>query len=289
MMARAWRWFVEDMLLYEGSTRGVGLVRILLVGVIWTKYASKMMPFRVFHDTLDLTMSMIFYVASTLMFVGLWSRVSTGVTGAVLMAFYYYQGLQLDDDFFIHHHTYLLNIGTVFLAFTDCGKSFSFDRWLSLRKARSEGKTPPAERGVLWGLRLMAFQVVMVYLWGAWDKTHLAFGDRMEHYHMNLFLGSDYPPFTGFAELMAFVGLVTVLIEYVLPFGLIWPRTRTISVWIGIVLHILFYLILPVATFSATMLLFYVAFINQESIHRAVDEMVGVDVDSGVPSGKASS
>jgi hypothetical protein len=277
MIGQMWRWIVREMLLYEGSTRGVGLMRILLVGVVWTKYASKLMPFRVFHDPLELTMSMTFYVASTMMFVGLWSRLSTGVTGALLMAYYYYQGLQLDDDFFIHHHTYLLNIGVLFLAFTDCGKSFSVDRWLALRRARAAGDPPPAEQGVLWGLRLIAFQVTMVYWWGAWDKTHLAFGERMEHYHMNLFFGSDYPPFAGFTLLMALMGTVTVAIEYALPLALTWPPTRTVSVWIGIVLHILFYLVLPVSTFSATMLLFYIAFLNQESVHRVVDEMMGID------------
>ena len=275
MIGRAWRWFVDHMLLYEGPTRGVALMRILLVGIIWTKYAAKLMPFRVFHDTLELSMAMTFYVASTLMFVGLWSRVSTGVTGALLMIYYYYQGLTLDDDFFIHHHTYLLNIGTLFLAFTDCGKSLSVDRWLALRRARHRGESPPREWGVLWGLRLIAFQMVMVYVWGAWDKTHLAFGDRMEHYHMNLFFGSDYPPFVGFSTLMAGLAVFTVAIEYILPFALIWPRTRAAAVWIGIALHIVFYLVLPVATFSATMLLFYVAFLDQRSIHHVIDQMLG--------------
>ena len=58
-------------------------------------------------------------------------------------------------------------------ALTPCGGSYSADRVRALRKAERAGRAVPEERGPVWGLTLIAFQVSAVYFWGAFDKSKL--------------------------------------------------------------------------------------------------------------------
>jgi hypothetical protein len=170
-----------------------------------------------------------------------------------------------------------LAFSTLLCAFTPCGRSYSLDRWLAVRRAERAAKEPPAERGNVWGLRLVALQVCLVYFFAAYDKSNLAFlsGERMEHYLMWYYLGSHYPGWPGFHSLMMIASVFTVALEYALAFGLLVPRARRWLVPAGLALHASFYVILPVATYSLTMVTLYLALFDPDAVHRVLDRMQG--------------
>jgi hypothetical protein len=174
-----------------------------------------------------------------------------------------------------HHHTFLLVMSTLFIALTPCGRSYSLDRWLALRRALKSGLPSPPEIGNLWGLRLIAIQLSMVYFWTAYEKLYWGFlsGERMELLVYNYYAGYDYASIPGFSALCCIAAITTVILEFLLAFGLYIPKFRKYLMFIGIVLHILFYVIFPIRTFTLAMILLYLAFIPAASVHRFIDNM----------------
>lgn len=267
---------------FEGSTRSVGLMRIGLALLMWTAYGSSWRLFQ--HETsLDLVVLVSFWCSSTLMLLGVSSQLSTAAAGLTQAVLYHYYGIHLDIEAYHHHHTYTLMVGTLLLSMTPCGRSFSFDRWLDLRRADRDGRAPLPEFGPLWALLLIGLQVSCIYFWGAYNKSHLSWfnGARMTHFTMKFYLGSELPSGTWFLALMTISGAGTVLLEYLLAFGL-WVRRW--QIWLipaGLALHAAMYVTLPVSTFSATMWLLYLSFVDPELVHRGVDRMVGAQPRSG--------
>ena len=49
-----------------------------------------------------------------------------------------------------------------------------------------------------------------------------------------------------------------------------WPRLRRIALPLGVVMHAAFYVVLPVATFSATVVLLYLAALDPDAVTRVV-------------------
>ena len=255
-------------LCYCDSTRSVGLIRIGLVLIIWSEWAGELILCR------DIRLGAIllnsaFFLLTGLMCVGLWTRVSSMGTAIIIsIMFNIHQS-------FKHHHTFLLVMCTFFIALTPCGRSYSLDRWLALRRALKSGLPPPPETGNLWGLRLIAIQLSMVYFWTAYEKLYWGFlsGDRMELLVYNYYAGYDYASIPGFSALCCIVAITTVMLEFLLAFGLYIPKLRKYLMPIGIVLHILFYVLLPIRTFTLMVILLYLAFIPAASVHRFIDNM----------------
>ena len=255
-------------LCYCDSTRSVGLIRIGLVLIIWSEWAGELILCR------DIRLGAIllnsaFFLLTGLMCVGLWTRVSSMGTAIIIsIMFNIHQS-------FKHHHTFLLVVSTFFTALTSCGRSYSLDRWLALRRALKSGLPPPLEVGNLWGLRLIAIQLSMVYFWTAYEKLYWGFlsGDRMELLVYNYYAGYDYASIPGFSALCCIVAITTVMLEFLLAFGLYIPKLRKYLMPVGIVLHILFYVLLPIRTFTLMVILLYLAFIPAASVHRFIDNM----------------
>ena len=173
------------------------------------------------------------------------------------------------------HHTYLLVAAVIYIALTQSERSYSVDRWLAVRRARRLGVQPPSERGNLLGLRLIALQVATVYFWGAFDKTGLGWfnGSRVEQILMVKYTGSDYPDWPLFHEASVLLGAATVLLEYALAFGLFLPRLRRFLMPLGVLFHGSLYFVVPVKTFSTTMILLYLAYLEPDDVHRALDDV----------------
>ena len=53
------------------------------------------------------------------------------------------------------------------------------------------------------------------------------------------------------------------------------PRWRRWVVPVGLSLHATFYLMLPVATYSATAMVLYLALLDPAAVHRFLDRMQG--------------
>ena len=255
-------------LCYRDSTRSVGLIRIGLVLLIWSEWGGRLIFCR------DIRLGAIllnsaFFLLTGLMCVGLWTRASSmGTAIIVSIMFNIHQP-------FRHHHTFLLVMAIFFIALTPCGRSYSLDRWLALRRALKSGLPPPPEIGNLWGLRLIAIQLSMVYFWTAYEKLYWGFlsGARMELLAYNYYAGYDYASIPGFSALCFIAAITTVILEFLLSFGLYLPKLRKYLMPVGIVLHIFFYVLLPIRTFTLTMILLYLAFIPAASVHRFIDNM----------------
>lgn len=275
-----WRRFVEGVLLHEGSTRAVGLLRVLLALLAWGRFADDVLPVRSFEPE-RLLLSVVFFLTTSLMLLGFYARISTAAAGVTLLSMVFWFGHNGVEPWG-HHHTTILALAVAILALTPCGGSYSVDRWLAVSRAERAGAPIPAEKGPLWAVPLLGFLVSTVYFWSAVDKTTWAFlsGDRLEAILMSLYFGSDYPDLPGFGALCALMGFSTVVLEFVLPIGL-WIRPwQKFLMPLGLVLHALFYWILPVSTFTLTMWALYLAFLDPEVVHRAIDRMNGHRPDS---------
>ena len=255
----------------EGSTRPAALMRIGLPLLIWSRLAGDFLLFKDLHPH-RIALSVVFFLSTSAMLVGWHSRLSSAATGAVMMALYYGVGVVGGEESYTHHHIYLLAIAPLLLSLTACGRSCSWDRW----RAVQAGAAPP-ERGPTWGMVLITVQLSQIYLWGAYSKCHWGYlsGARLEQQLMYLYLGSDYPDWALFGPLMAALAVGSVVIEVVLGVGLFFRRTHRWLIPMGIAFHALLYWTLPVATFSATMWLLYLAAIDPDAIHRVLDEISG--------------
>ena len=269
-----WSRFLDWALHSDGSSRTAALIRIGLVLLIWSRWAREVAPFMNPHP-LRPPLALALYVSTALMLVGLWTRYSTAAVAAVTGAMYVYGVTHLESSAWRAHHTYLLVSAVVYCLLTPCGRSYSVDRWLAIRKALRLGKPIPPERGNLLGLRLMTLQLAAVYFFGAVDKTHWGFlnGARMEHILMNLYSGSTYPSWPGFHEICVALGIGTVVLEYALAFGLFFPGPRRILIPLGVLFHVALYFALPVSTFTMTMILLYLAYLDPDEAHRTLDEV----------------
>lgn len=273
---------LRHAVLFEGSTRPIGLIRIGLPMLAWARYGAV----HRFLDASDLPTAILagaFWTSSIAMLVGFYSRASTALLGATLFAFYYYIGFALDQESYTHHHTYTLMAAVILLAMSPCGRSLSVDRWLALRREAAGGPKAPPERGPLWAQLLIGVQASCIYFWGAYDKTNMPWflGARMEHYSMRFYLGSDYPQIPGFKTLMAIMGTSTVLLEYALAVGLWVRRWQRVLIPAGLLLHLGMYVFLPVATFSATMALLYLSYLDPDMVHRLISRVVPSTEDAG--------
>ena len=270
---RAHAWCVET----EASSRSSALLRCALVVVLWARWAPDLALWR-FPSQAQVWLGASFYASTVLMLVGLWTRLTTLWAGVTTLVLYYVFGVGLGHEPWTHHHTYLLAWATFFTALTPCGRSYSIDRWRAVRRAERSGLAPPPERGNVWGLRLIALQLSVLYLFTAYDKTGAAFlgGDRLEAHLVRYVLGSDLPRWPGFHALMVAASVATVALEYALAFGMLHARTRRWLALPGLLLHGALYVVLPVRTFSATMFVLYLAYFDPDEVQAVIDRLSGV-------------
>jgi hypothetical protein len=264
-----------DRVLYApGSTRAVSLVRIAWALLVWTEFGATFRLHSSIGDPLKLGLSFVVWTGSTAMLLGFRSRWAAGITGAALAASWIGLGEIGGDDHFRRHHVYTLVIVSLMLAATPCGGSFSLDRLRIVRDARAAGAPVPPERGDLWATHLVQLQVAAMYLWAAWDKSSPAFHQRMEMYTSDFYFGAEHPG-PWYAVVMGIAGYGAVALEYVLPFALWWPRTRTAALLAGVLFHAVVYWTLAVATYTCSMFVLYMLFVDPEHVHRTIDELLG--------------
>jgi hypothetical protein len=268
----------------EGSTRAMALVRIGLVLLAWSRWANELLPFR------DLTpdrllLSLAFFVTTAWMLVGWHGRAATASAAAVISAIVFWFGRVQGVEDWVHHHTTLIAYAFVFVALTPNSTSLSVDRWLAVRRARRLGLPPPPERGPLWATHLLALQLSTVYFWSAWDKTSMGFlsGFRLEQIFIEVWWVSDWWPPSSVRAAFAVAAVSVVLLEYFLAFALWVRRWHWLLVPLGMALHAAFYICIPVNTFSLTMGLLYLAYLDPDEVHRIIDDLLGTPAESSSP------
>ncbi len=273
-----------DAMAREGSTRTLALMRISLSMLLFARWARDLQMFRDMQpDRLDMpslqfwALSTVFYASTTAMFFGVWSRLSTALAGLSALVLVMGLGEFMGHEPYTHHHTWALALGVALLSLTPCGGSWSWDRWRVVKKAEAAGVAPPPESGPLWALPLIAVHVCAIYIWGTQAKLYPAYmdGSRMDHYMMHLYFGSDIPDGSMFRAWQLLQSWVGILIEPVLAVGLWFRKPRRWLFPIGLAFHGYIYWTLPVGTFSLTMWALYLAFLDPDAVHAAVDRMAG--------------
>ncbi|MCB9759403.1 MAG: HTTM domain-containing protein [Alphaproteobacteria bacterium] len=264
----------------QGSTRSAALLRIGLVVLIWTRLAWPMRPAQALTDPERLAMGLLFFGSTSAMLVGFHTRIASALTAVSMLLIYYWFGFYRGEEPWTHHHVYILVIASVLVALTPSGGSYSLDRWREVRAAEAEGRPPTPERGWMWGLVLIRVQLSALYFWTAFDKTDLAFlsGERLEAVFMTIYLGSDPPAIPAFHALCVIMAVSTVLLEYALAFAPWFARWRTPVLLAGVVFHAIIYYSLPVATFTGTMWLLYLAWYPPDQVHDVLDRLQGATI-----------
>lgn len=274
---RAVRWALLD----EGSTRVAALLRIGVVFLLWDRFAGDFLGY-VLKPGLHLAIGLSFYPATLLLLLGLHTRFAAAWTAATLLALFYGLGITQGVEPYQHHHVFLLVSLSALLPFTPCGGSFSVDRWRAVVRAERAGVAPPPERGPLWGQRLIALQVSALYFWTAYDKCNSAFlsGQRLQHILISFYGSADAPPIPYFALAMRGSAWATVVVEFLLAFGLWVPRLRLPLLVLGILFHGMLFVTLPVGPFSCSIVLAYLAFFDPDRVHDAIERLLGRPVSA---------
>lgn len=262
---------------YFGSTRSSALIRICFSLLIWYRYA---ISAKQGISTHGLGWQVVFYVAATCMLLGCFSRISTLVTGLLTLALYYYFAIHLHQKEWWHHHTYLIAFATILLAFAPCGRSYSVDRWLAIRRAARTGMPPPPEEGNLFALRLIGIQLAVLYFYAFWDKTFIGGteaifvnflnGSRLEQISSFYYWGSDFEFLPYMSTAAAVLSVAVAITELLLPLMLV-ERCQKWLVVPGMGLHIMFYVMLPLETYSLTCIVMYIGFFNANKVHGLID------------------
>jgi hypothetical protein len=260
----------------EGSTRTAALLRIAVATLVLVRFADGMMM-RDGKDPGALALILVFWPAVVAMLFGLYAQIAAGATAAVLIAgANYLEGTGVGWGW-NHHHVYLLTAATALLAFAPCGRSYSLDRWRALQRAAATGAPPPPERGPTWAITLIAVQVSAVYLWGAFDKSTISWlsGDKIESQLLFYTFDSDPPDVPGWRLVVLALAIGTVVTEYAMAIGLWFARARRWLVPIGIAFHVFVYTSVPVSVFSALTTVLYLAYVDPDAAHRAIDRLSG--------------
>lgn len=266
---------VNAVLRARGSTRALGLMRMGVVMILWTRFAIPLAPMEFHDDAGQLATSFVFYVSSWLVFAGLWTRATSVVLAAVVTLIRLYYGHHLGLAVPTGPHPWLV---VVLMALVPTGGSFSVDGWLLVRKARKEGRPPPPERGDLWGTWSFVVALSTIYWFAAYDKLNAGWfaGARIERLWISQYGASDdlarYPIIHVVSVAIAYL---TVIVELALAFGIWFRRTRPVVLLLGLVMHLCMWFVLAVWPFTPMVLLSYLAVIDPDRFHRLLDDTMG--------------
>ena len=171
-------------------------------------------------------------------------------------------------------------MATTCLALTPCGRSFSLDRWLAVRRAQRAGAPLPEEHGNLWALRLIGLQLSAVFFWGGWNKltlgtqsVHVAFlsGDRLEQ---TLLYYHSLPAHSSLlSAVFTLLGGSVVFFELFCGIGFWIPKTRKWCLLGCLLMTTSFQVLLNVGTFGLLAAVLYLTFVPPETIHRLIDDL----------------
>ena len=250
----------------EASTRSSALLRIGLVFLAWSCFANRLIIYRTFQSPDWFLLGLMFFIFSGMLCIGWRTKFSNVGLALVLNVMVFYLGVKDNYFTFRTYPATLITMSLTWLCFLPSGKSFSLDRYITISKIKDQKNIIPKEIGQVWALNLIRLQVAVVYLFAAIDKSYLDFNERLEQILQSAYFGS-YLPWEGLRFIILLISLLTILILYLLAFGLFIKRWHRWLMPIGIIFHILIYVLIPVRTFSLTMILLYIAFLDPDDVH----------------------
>jgi hypothetical protein len=284
LVERAVHWAAVE----EGSTRVLGLLRVVVPMVMWASFSAKLLLWRQLpggtgrgglgwdEGLWTLVVAVPFYVFTAMMCLGVYSRFSSLMSGLCVWGFVAIPGWVFGQLQWMHHYVEIQIFTALLLAAGPCGASFSVDS----ARARARGEVV-SERGPLTAQRLIALMLATMYFWAAVDKLRAPFlnGEELGRLVLYYYTDSDWPAWSGFQPLMAAFGVGTVLLELALAVGLWFARMRVPLVLAGVALHVGIYFTLEVYTFTLSTVLLYVVFFPPQRVHELVGGWLGLAED----------
>jgi hypothetical protein len=270
---------IEDVLHWgaeaQGSTRPLGLMRIAIAIIILVRFGNELSLYQG-ESFSFLLLGIVFFALTSMMLVGYKAQATSAAVALTLAFMHFYMGRIGGHPGWESHHVYLLVVSTGLIALSPCGRSYSWDRYVALRKARGTYEIAP-ERGDLWPQRLIALQLAALYFWAAVDKTNWPFlsGERLQQAFIWSYSGRILEPLISAGPLLAPVATFVVVVEYILAFAILIRRWQRLILPAGLALHATFYLLLPVNTYSATVMVLYLALIDPDAVHNGLDRIQG--------------
>lgn len=278
-----WLQFVRERAerfgLEQVSSRSLGLVRILTSLDIIFEYASPWCSHRVDNELEILLLVWLVFLSNWFVLVGYKTRIASALLFLSFGVLHVYYGQWLGMDKF-RQPVQMFQVITI-LAIAPSGRSLSIDRALAVRKAKREGRAAPPEQVSYWVLDVFAVEIAAIYLWAGLDKTDPAWfrGERMEHYYMFWYGGSDSLVYTPWIhDISVVMAWATTILELSLAVGLLFRRTRYYVVWGGFLLHIGILFYFAVTYFSMMMMTVLIACIPPQWVHNFIS-LLGSDPD----------
>jgi vitamin K-dependent gamma-carboxylase-like protein len=269
-MADFLRWGADA----QGSTRPLGLMRIAIATIVFVRFANEVSLYQ--GDSLSFVLlGLAFFGLTSMMLVGFKAQAACTGVAITLMTMHFYMGKVHGYPGWSSHHIYILVVSVSLLALSPCGRSFSWDRYRALAQAQDARDIPP-EHGDLWPQRLIALQLAALYFWAAVDKTNWSFlsGQRLEEAFIWSFTGRALEPLISLGAILAVLSILVVVVEYFLAFAIFVRRWQAFVLPLGLALHAAFYVLLPVNTYSATVMVLYLALLDPDAVHRFLDRMI---------------
>ena len=258
---------VKSNLDIKASTRSSAILRIGLVILAWSLFADRLIIFRTFQSPDWFILGILFFIFSVMLCIGWRTKFSNIGLALILNVMVFYLGVRDNYSPFTTFPGALIAMSIAWLCFLPSGKSFSLDRYMAKLKIKDQNNSFHKEIGQVWALNLIKVQVAVVYFFAAIDKSYLGFNERLEQIFQKAYFGS-YLPWEGLRFIIFLISVFTVLILYLLTFGLFIKSWHRWLMPIGIIFHVFIYMLLPVKTFSLTMILLYISFLDPEDVHH---------------------
>ena len=89
------------------------------------------------------------------------------------------------------------------------------------------------------------------------------------------YTGRVLEPLISLGMILPALAIAVVVVEYALAFAIFVRRWQAIVLPVGLALHAAFYVLLPVNTYSATVMVLYLALLDPDAVHRFLDRIQG--------------
>ncbi|MEQ1485775.1 HTTM domain-containing protein [Methyloglobulus sp.] len=205
-----------------------------------------------------------------LMMIGWQSRITVCITWLVWVSLWNRNPLLLDGD------DAVLKMMCLYLMLSPCGNCWSVDAYVH--------KMP--QHVAVWSLRLMQFQIALIYFVSGWVKFHSPEwlnGTIMQY----VLIHPHYSRWDGWAiiDKPMMAGLLSGLAGFIRWWELLFPllllntNTRKLSILIGIAFHVGLLLTMNLRWFAVIMLSLYIALMPNSCLFQGMKKR-HVEVDS---------
>ena len=204
--------------------------------------------------------------AYVLMSLGVGSQVTVPLAFAVSFMQLSWNRLPLSGAYQVH-------LSLLFcLAFAECGGVWSIDAWWRRRRGRVH-----EQLAAIWPLRLLRFQVCLIYFITGWWKlqnVHWRDGSALQYVLSNTqFRRFPIDPPLWAAEFLTLSTYLTLCWELLFPLLVLHRTTRAIALVIGVMLHVGMLLTMELGTFPIVMMVSYLAFLEPDTVPRVAAQL----------------